>query len=132
MLNDSAHFFAQIGCWPAVGVGEAAHDPGAPADLLVQSLDHVVRAQLDPMVRGEPRQEAGGGLADALAQAVRGRLELVFLHFARDRPCLGHGGFAVFMCKRLKIVPKPGHVLFIGTHNRIYARRRALSWLTTC
>ena len=26
----------------AVGVGEAAHDPGAPADLLVQSLDHVV------------------------------------------------------------------------------------------
>ena len=84
------------------------------------------------MVRGEPRQEAGGGLADALAQAVRGRLELVFLHFARDRPCLGHGGFAVFMCKRLKIVPKPGHVLFIGTHNRICARRRALSWLTTC
>ena len=35
--------------------------------------------------------------------------------------------FAVFMCKRLKIVPKPGHVLFIGTHNRICARRRALS-----
>ena len=97
MLNDSAHFFAQIGCWPAVGVGEAAHDPGAPADLLVQSLDHVVRAQLDPMVRGEPRQEAGGGLADALAQAVRGRLELAFLHFARDRPCLGHGGFAVLL-----------------------------------
>ena len=31
------------------------------------------------------------------------------------------------MCKRLKIVPKPGHVLFIGTHNRICARRRALS-----
>ncbi|KAB5742535.1 hypothetical protein GA730_09640, partial [Bifidobacterium adolescentis] len=24
-------------------------------------------------------------------------------------------------------VPKPGHVLFIGTHNRICARRRALS-----
>ncbi len=49
------------------------------------------------MVRGEPRQEAGGGLADALAQAVRGRLELAFLHFARDRPRLGHGGFAVFL-----------------------------------
>lgn len=46
------------------------------------------------MVRGEPRQEAGGGLADALAQAVHGRLELAILHFARDRPCLGHGGFA--------------------------------------
>ena len=44
------------------------------------------------MVRGEPRQEAGGGLADALAQAVRGRLELAFLHFARDRPLLGQGG----------------------------------------
>lgn len=49
------------------------------------------------MVRGELRQEAGGGLADALAQAVRGRLELAFPHFARDRPCLGHGGFAVFL-----------------------------------
>ena len=48
------------------------------------------------MVRGELRQEIGGGLADALAEAVRGRLELAFLHFARDRPCLGHGGFAVF------------------------------------
>ena len=33
------------------------------------------------------------------------------------------------MCKRLKIAPKPGHVLFIGTHNRICARRRALSFL---
>ena len=60
------------------------------------------------MVRGEPRQEAGGGLADALAQAVRGRLELAFLHFARDRPRLGHGGFAVFMCKRLKSHTKAG------------------------
>ena len=49
------------------------------------------------MVRGELRQEVGGGLADALAEAVRGRLELAFLHFARDRPCLGHGGFAVFL-----------------------------------
>lgn len=29
------------------------------------------------MVRGELRQEIGGGLADALAEAVRGRLELV-------------------------------------------------------
>ena len=36
------------------------------------------------------------------------------------------------MCKRLKIVPKPGHVLFIGTHNRICARRRALSAATRC
>ena len=49
------------------------------------------------MVRGEPRREVGGGPADALAQAVRGRLELAFLHFARDRPRLGHGGFAVFL-----------------------------------
>ena len=49
------------------------------------------------MVRGELRQEVGGGLADALAEAVRGRLELAFLHFARDRPCLGHGGFTVFL-----------------------------------
>ena len=33
------------------------------------------------MVRGELRQEVGGGLADALAEAVRGRLELAFLLF---------------------------------------------------
>ena len=50
----SARFFAQIGCWPAVGVGEAAHDPGAPADLLVQSLDMLSVRSLILWFAGNP------------------------------------------------------------------------------
>ena len=49
----------------AVPVGEAAHDARAPADLPVQPLDHVVRADAPAVPVRELVQQVGRRLADA-------------------------------------------------------------------
>ena len=80
----------------AVPVGEAAHHARAPADLPVQPLDHVVRADPPAVPVRELVQQVGRRLADALAQAVRGGLEPPGFHLHGDLFGLGQGGFPGF------------------------------------
>ena len=56
-----------------VPVGERPHDAGSPADLAVQPLDGVVRADPPPVGGGEPRVRQG--LGAAIAGGLRGPLE---------------------------------------------------------
>lgn len=76
----------------AVPVGEAADHAGAAADLPVQLLDHVARADAPAVPVRELVQQVGRRLADALAQAVRRGLQPPAFHLPGDFP--GPGGQA--------------------------------------
>ena len=78
----------------APAVGEAADDPGAPADLPVEAFDHVVRADPPPVLRGILVEQIGRGLADTFPQAGGRRFQSPGLHLAGDLPGLGEGGRA--------------------------------------
>lgn len=77
----------------AVPVGETSHDTRAPADLPVQSLDHVVGADAPAVPVREFGQEVGGGLTDPLAQAVRRAPQLPGFHLRGDGSGLVQRGF---------------------------------------
>ena len=82
----------------AAGVGEATDDAGAASDLPVQSLDHIVRAQLDSVVRGELAQQVVRRLANALPETVGGGLQfLPGIHLAGHGLGLGQSRFARFL-----------------------------------
>lgn len=78
----------------APAVGEAADDPGAPADLPVEAFDHVVRADPPPVLRGILVEQIGRGLADTFPQAGGRRFQSPGLHLAGDLLGLGEGGRA--------------------------------------
>ena len=78
----------------APAVGEAADDPGAPADLPVEAFDHVVRADPPPVLRGILVEQPGRGLADTFPQAGGRRFQSPGLHLAGDLLGLGEGGRA--------------------------------------
>jgi hypothetical protein len=56
----------------APAVGERAHDAGPAADFPVQAFDHVVRADTPAMLTRIIVERVGGGLPDALPEALGG------------------------------------------------------------
>ena len=68
----------------APAVREAADHTRPPADLAVQSFDHVVRADPPPMLDGIVVEQVGRGLADAFPEAGGGGLQPLGLHFGGD------------------------------------------------
>lgn len=78
----------------APAVGESAHDAGSPADLPVQSFDHVVGADAPAMLDGIVVQQVRGGLVDAFPEAGGGLLEFPGFHLDGDLLGLGQGRVA--------------------------------------
>ena len=79
-----------------VAIGECPHHAGAPTDLTVQPLDHVVGADAGPMLAG--KVTIGQRLLDAVLDFLGGLLQLHRFQLGHNGSCFLAGGFLALLC----------------------------------